>query len=235
MLISSLLLILVPYRKTIFVQDQAYHTFNRGVARSPIFFSTQHYARFLQLVDYYRFANTPTSFSQLMKIPVETRQQIINGLRKENNLQVEILAFCLMPNHFHFLLKQIAEKGIINFMGNLQNSYVKYLNIREERVGPLFQSAFKAKRIETDEQLIHVSRYIHLNPSTDYLIEIEKLTEYLWSSLPSYLDSTSVYNSLIKSDIIINFFKNKNAYKEFIFDRAHYQRELAKIKHLILE
>ena len=225
----------MPYRKTIFAPNETYHTLNRGVARQPIFFHTQHYARMLKLIDYYRFANTPTSFSQLMTVNVETRQEILDRIKKENKLHVEILAFCLMPNHFHLLLKQISEKGVVNFMANFQNGYVKYLNTRENRVGPLFQSAFKAKRIETDDQLIHVSRYIHLNPSTGYLVKIENLTEYPWSSLSLYLNRRAINNSFIKKDIIMGFFKEGIDYRKFIFDQARYQRELAEIKHLTLE
>lgn len=225
----------MPYRQTVLAASELYHVFNRGVARLPIFLSVNHYSRFLQLIDYYRFANTPTSFSSLMKLPIEEREPILNNLKKENNLQVEILVFCLMPNHYHFLLKQVSEKGITNFMGNIQNSYVKYLNIKEDRVGPLYQSPFKAKRIETDEQLLHVSRYIHLNPSTGFVVEIEKLTEYPWSSLPTYLGKTSKSFSFVNPKPILDSFKNPDQYKEFVFNQAEYQRELAKIKHLVME
>lgn len=225
----------MPYRKTILATGEIYHIFNRGVVRLPIFHSSKDYSRFLQLIDYYRFNDTPTSFSRLMKIPLEERGPILETLKKENNLQVDILAFCLMTNHFHFLLKQISKKGITNFMGNIQNSYVKYLNIKKGRGGPLFQSSFKAVRIETDEQLLHVSRYIHLNPSTGYLVEIEKLKEYLWSSLHAYLDNNSQEVTFINPELVLNLFKDKKKYKEFVFDQAEYQRELANIKHLILE
>lgn len=228
----------MPYRQTVFAQDQIYHVFNRGVAKVPIFFSSRDYVRFLLLTDYYRFSNTPTSFSHLIKLPIEERQPLMDTLHKDNNLQVEILSFCLMPNHFHFLLKQKTEKGITNFMGNIQNSYVKYLNIKKGRTGPLFQSAFKAVRIDTEEQLLHVSRYIHLNPSTGYLIEPENLIEYPWSSLAFY--SGNPFNclknlSFVNPEMVLSLFKNGEDYKNFVFDQAEYQRELDKIKHLILE
>ncbi|MDO8498435.1 MAG: transposase [bacterium] len=170
-----------------------------------------------------------------MKSPLDSRRQITDNLQKENDLLVEILAFCLMPNHFHLLLKQISEKGIINFMGNVQNSYVKYLNIKEGRIGPLFQSAFKGKRIETDEQLLHVSRYIHLNPSTSYLVEQEKFAEYPWSSLPIYISNSSTYNTFVNPRLILEFFKSGEKYREFLDDQAGYQQELANIKHLTME
>lgn len=225
----------MPSRQVIFAQDQIYHVFNRGVAALPIYSSHKHYLRFLQLIGYYRFINTPTSFSHLMKQPLEIRQQIIDTLIKEDDLSVKIHAFCLMPNHFHLLIKQISERGIIKFMANIQNGYVKYLNIKENRVGPLFQSAFKAKRIETEEQLLHVYRYIHLNPITAYLVETKKLTQYPWSSLSSYFSGTSKKYSFISTELISSFFKNQESHKKFIFDQIEYQRELDKIKHLVLE
>jgi len=151
----------MPYRDEILAPEEIYHIFNRGVAALPIYLTSRSYLRFLDLVDYYRLSNTPFSFSKLLSLPREERENLLARLRKENAIHIEILVFCLMPNHFHFLLKQITDNGISTFMRNLQNSYAKYFNIKNERAGPLFQSMFKAVRIETDEQLLHVSRYIH--------------------------------------------------------------------------
>lgn len=225
----------MPYRKIVFANGEIYHVYNRGVAGLPTFPTNKYYQRFLSLVEYYRFQNISTSYSTLMKKPIQLKREILETLRKDNILNVEILAFCLMPNHFHFLLKQISEKGLVHFIGNVQNSYVKYLNIKEGRAGPLFQSAFKAKRIETDQQLIHVSRYIHLNPSTSYLTEIKNLITYPWSSLSSYTNQSLNTLSFINTEIILSLFKNLEGYKNFVFDQAEYQRELNKIKHLVME
>lgn len=225
----------MPYRVEVLAPEQIYHIFNRGVAALPIYLTTKNYSRFLDLTDYYRFSNTPISFSNLLKLPREERANLLTRLRMENAIHVEIITFCLMPNHFHFLLKQMTEKGISTFMRNLQNSYVKYFNIKNERAGPLFQSMFKAVRVETDEQLLHVSRYIHLNPSTAYIVEPEKLEDYLWSPYRIYLNEESVKNSFVNPKIILDFFKNGKEYKKFVLDQAAYQRELDKIKHLILE
>lgn len=224
----------MPYRQVILAQDQIYHVYNRGVASLPIFHSPKDYSRFIDLLGYYRFLNTPASFSQVTNLPREERDLILSGLMKENKTHVEILAFCLMPNHFHLLLKQLTEKGISTFLSNLQNGYAKYLNIRSSRVGPLYQSMFKAVRVETDEQLIHVSRYIHLNPSTGYLVEPEKLLDYKWSSLGTYLGDGKTY-SFVVGDLVQGLFKDKQSYYKFVLNQADFQRELDKIKHLILE
>lgn len=224
----------MPYRKIVLAKDQIYHIYNRGVAALPIFHFTQDYQRFLKLIDYYRFIDTPTSFSQIMKMPKELRDRILEGLKKENKAHIKVLTFCLMPNHFHFLLKQLTEKGISVFMSNLQNGYAKYLNIKNDRVGPLFQSMFKAVRITTDEQLVHVSRYIHLNPSTGYLIGPENLLDYEWSSLGTYMKSGKQY-PFVKTDLIAAYFKDPDSYSKFILNQADYQRQLDRMKHLILE
>lgn len=227
----------MPYRTVPFIINQFYHVVNRGVASLPIFSSTRDYFRFLDLIDYYRFMNTPMSFSNLIKLPQEQRNNVWTTLRDKNSLHAEILSFCLMPNHFHFLLKQTAERGISTFLGNLENSYVKYFNTKSTRAGPLFQSMFKAVRIETNEQLLHVSRYIHLNPSTGYLVEIKDLARYRWFSFPNYLDEDEnlIKYPFVNTDVILSFFKTKKDYKKFVFDQAEYQRELDRIKHLILE
>ena len=225
----------MPYRNEVLAPEQIYHIFNRGVASAPIFLSPKNCSRFLDLVDYYHFSNTPCSFSRLLNLPREERESLLIRLKKENALHVEVLAYCLMPNHFHFLLKQVTDNGISTFMRNLQNSYVKYLNFKSKRAGPLFQSMFKAIRIETDEQLLHVSRYIHLNPSTAYILESENLEDYRWSSYGIYLNKDSVDQSFVNPEFILDFFKSGKEYGKFVVDQAEYQRELDKIKHLIFE
>jgi len=138
-----------------------------------------------------------------------------------------------MPNHFHFLLKNLKDSGINKFMSNFQNSYAKYFNTKTGRTGSLFQQNFKAVRVESDEQLTHVSRYIHLNPITAYLINsVEELIDYPWSSYPEYI---SKGKSNLNKDLVLGNFRSINDYKKFVADQVDYQRELDKIKHIILE
>lgn len=225
----------MPYRNVYFANDQIYHVFNRGVAKQPIFLSIRDYQHIIELLDYYRFENTPTSFSNFKKIPHEDRKNLLNNLKQENKIQVEIISFCLMPNHVHLLLKQVVSNGIKKFMANTQNSYAKYFNIKSKRVGPLYQSAFKAVLVESDEQLLHVSRYIHLNPTTSYLINKNQLFSYPWSSLDCYLDTNFHNHDFVATDLVQSFFKNKENFKQFITDQIDYQRTLDQIKHLTFE
>jgi len=116
----------------------------------------------------------------------------------------------------------------------LQNSYTKYFNFKRKRIGSLFQGIFKAIRVETDEQLIHLSRYIHLNPYSSYIVKsIKDLKTYPWSSLPDYLGKQKY--PFLKKKFILDFFKSKRDYQEFVFNQADYQKELEKIKHLTWE
>ena len=139
-----------------------------------------------------------------------------------------------MPNHFHFLLKQVANRGISKFISNFTNSYTRYFNTKNKREGALFKGKFKSVRIESDEQLLHVSRYTHLNPYSSYVIKtLEELENYPYSSLPEYLQRSP--KGSCQKEIILDQFKNLNSYKNFVFDQANYQRELENIKHLILE
>lgn len=223
----------MTYRKVILSNNEVYHVINRSIANTPLFHNKTNYLKLLETINYYRFKNVPLRFSYYCRLPCDDRGKILSNLIKENQLLVEIISFCIMTNHIHLLLRQIADRGISIFMSKMQNSYAKYFNIVYKRKGALFQSMFKAIRIETDEQLIHVSRYIHLNPSTGYLCQTKDLINYPWSSYTHYLGLKKF--EFLSPQIILNFFKKLNDYKKFIYDQADYQKELANIKHLILE
>lgn len=222
----------MPGRATPLVNEQYYHIFNRGNNKQIIFSSERSYTRFLKLIQFYQYSETPVSYSTFIRLKKD-RQELIWLRMIQSPKQVEVLCYCLMPNHFHFLLKQKLDNGISCFMSNIQNSYTKYINVKSKRHGHLFQGKFNSVRIEDDEQLLHVGRYIHLNPYTGIVVKtLEQLLGYPWSSLDDYLNP--IKSSFINKDVILNFFKKKN-YQDFIFDQADYQRTLNKIKHLILE
>lgn len=224
----------MPGRLIPLVTDEVYHIFNRGIDNRPTFTKKNEYDRALLTLRYYRFATPPVSLSLLLNTHIEERNEIISYLEKENQKIVEILSYCLMPNHFHLLIKQLKDKGISKFISNYLNSYTRYFNTKNERLGPLFLNQFKAVRIETDEQLIHVNRYIHLNPYTSYVIKnLENLMNYPWSSFGEYLGLKK--SNLCEKESILSFFKNTNDYQKFILNQAEYQRELDGIKHLLLE
>ncbi|KKQ97477.1 MAG: hypothetical protein UT24_C0008G0013 [Candidatus Woesebacteria bacterium GW2011_GWB1_39_12] len=224
----------MPGRMVPLVNDEIYHVVNRGIASQPIFFSKRDYDRKLATISYYQYAYPPLRYSFFIRLPKDRRTEIIETLKKEEDVSVQILAYCLMSNHLHLLLKQVRDSGISSFMSNISNSYTRYFNTKNDRVGPIYQGKFKAVRVETDEQLLHVQRYIHLNPYSSHVVKtIEDLEDYPYCSLPEYLDRSSF--GISNKGIVMSFFKNTKSFEAFIYNRADYQRKLDDIKHLILE
>lgn len=224
----------MPYRKTPIVPDQIYHVFNKSIAGQTIFTIQKDYQRFVDVINYYRFDNLPIRYSHYKRLPQSQKDAFNEEYLTNNKSIIHIISYCIMPNHFHFLLLSDKDHAISNFARNIQNSYSKYYNTKYERSGSLFQSMFKAVRIENDEQLVHVSRYIHLNPVTAYLIEADELEKYNWSSVKAFLSDEND-NSFIEPDLVLSHFKSREKYKEFLLDQVNYQRELDKIKHLVFE
>lgn len=218
-------------RRTPLVNDEFYHIFNRGVARAPTFISRAEYKQAILTLSYYRHVHPPVSLARFKELSQEERQKLLDSLQKAEKL-VEIVAFVLMPNHFHFLLKQNQDNGISKFASQFTNSYTRYFNTLNERVGPLFQGVFKSVHVETDEQLIHLSRYIHINPVVANVIRENDLFSYAWSSFPDYLNGESL---LVSMGAVLGQFKNPQTYKEFVLNYINYAKELEKIKHLALE
>lgn len=225
----------MPQRKVILVTDQYYHIFNRSINKEPIFTKEKECQRALETLNYYRFENPPIRLSYLLALGPDRRGEIIKSLEKKAKRLVDIICFVLMPNHFHFLLKQNTKNGISLFLAQFQNSYTRYFNTKNRRQGHLLQGQFKTVRIEDENQLLHVNRYIHLNPYTSYVVETpEELEQYRYSSFPQYLNDDTKYHTC-DTQIILSHFPTIKQYKKFIFDQADYQRELDQIKHLALE
>lgn len=146
---------------------------------------------------------------------------------------IDILAYALMSNHFHLLVCQRQENAITKTLANISNSYAKYFNIKHHRVGPLYQGSFKAVHIETDQQLMHLSRYIHINPVVAGAMTQEELLTSPWTSFSEYLGQSET--SLTDAKPILSHFASKESYKKFVFDQVAYGKELEKIKHLSFE
>lgn len=224
----------MPGRKIPLVTNEYYHALNRGIASQPIFLSKRDYQRGVQTIFYYHNKTVPLKYSKFLQLPTSKRMEILEELKAQDQYRVEIICYCLMPNHIHLLLKQATKGGISKFMGDFSNSYTRYFNTKTKRKGPIFEGKFKAIRMETNEQLLHLSRYIHLNPYSAYVVKtLEELENYFYSSFPEYLQKTKT--QFCQKEIILSQFKNFTSYKKFVFDQADYQRELEKIKHLILE
>ncbi|MEK7461350.1 MAG: transposase [Patescibacteria group bacterium] len=218
----------MPIRRYPLRTNYVYHVFNRGVAKQTVFHDDLDYLHFIEAIDYYRPRD--------QKIPLSIyRRNQTPGVKNQGFVEtnVEILAFCLMPNHFHLMLRQTSENGISHFLANVTNSYTRSYNTRYSRIGPLFQGPFKAVWVETDEQLIHLSRYIHLNPVVAGLAQ--KPEAYHWSSYNAYLSKSNEFRTICDPLLILALFTKQDKYQLFINNHLDYARSLETLKHAILD
>ncbi len=200
----------MPAKNTVraFQNDGFYHVYNRGVNKQPVFLDDADYRAFLNLLKRYLSAE-----------PVAHPK---NGVYPTYVSQVELLAYCLMPNHFHLLLYQLDDNGVALLLKAVATSYGMYFNKKYERVGPVFQGRFKASSINHDAYLHHVSRYIHLNPR-DY-------GNWPYSSLPCYLGTHNA--PWIKPARVLELFDNNaEQYLTFIQDYEEQKELLDELKY----
>ncbi|TSC54144.1 MAG: hypothetical protein LiPW16_139 [Microgenomates group bacterium LiPW_16] len=202
-----------------YIEKGYYHLYNRGVDKRSIFVDQQDYAVFLSYLKTYL---VPKNEKELRKkladpsISCKEKDKILKILRLNNfSDTLTLLAYCLIPNHFHFLVHQVLAETIDRFMNSLCTRYVIYFNRKYERVGPLFQGVYKALLVKTDEQLLHLSRYIHLPVLDSQGQALRDLREPQPSSYPNYLGEIS--QEWVKPEEILNFFKtNRHTYPKDI-------------------
>ena len=194
--------------RKIYVSENYYHVYNRGVEKRPIFLDADDYAVFLNLLK-----------RHLEKQSVKDKC----GRQYQNfHKDIELLSYCLMPNHFHFLFYLHNNiSALPNLMRLVTNTYVNYFNRKYQRVGHLFQDRFKASMVLRDDYLQHITRYIHLNPKS-YL-------DYKWSSLPYYIGHQNA--DWIKPERILTIFCNSEEYVKFLHDYSGYKDSLEEVKY----
>lgn len=219
-------------REESLVTGEYYHVFNRGVAKLPVFVAKQDYQQAMLGLNYYRFIKPPIKLSRFKRLNTQSKAEFLSKLSGIGNKLVDIVSFTLMPNHFHLLLKQTADNGIARYLSLFTNSYTRYFNTKLRRPGPLFQGVFKAVHVDNNAQLLHLSRYIHLNPYVSGIVNKVDLLAYPWSSLPYYLAGTK---DIIEPSSILSQFKNPPGYRDFVLNHADYARELESVKHLTID
>ncbi len=203
-------------RKTQFAQGEYYHIFNRGNNKQNIFLSDRDYARFLFLILHLQSENTFTNIGYSVSYFIKHRVFIKIKDKNEffKNRQVNLISFTIMPNHFHMILEELAANGISNYMQRTQNAYTKYFNVRYNKIGHLLQGPFKAVHIKNNNQLLHLSCYVHKNPKE---LGPWKNKEHLykWSSYQDYIRRNR-WGQLLVPDIILDQFHNISEYKNFV-------------------
>lgn len=183
----------------IYRPNSYYHIYNRGVDKRTIFNNTQDYAVFLNYLKEY-LSPLPEKHPQ-RQIAVNNKDYKINDYQCRNYCNsVILIAYCLMTNHFHLLIKQTAARNIELFMRSFATRYTSYFNKRCQRSGALFEGPYKAVLIDSDEQLLHLSRYIHLNPGRNLFRQP--------SSYPDYLQLKNT--SWVQTQDILRYFKSEN-------------------------
>lgn len=221
----------MPYRKSALAQGEIYHIFTKSIAGFKIFNFPNAFQRMTEAIVLYSVNNPPSKLSLFLKNSnSKPALELLKGLKDTEKI-VKIMAYCIMPTHIHLLLQQLKDEGISRFVNLILKSYSKYFNEKYNRKGPLWEGRFKNVLVETQEQFLHLTRYIHLNPVTAYLIENPKDWEF--SSYREYI-------GLIEKERMICDFSNLldmniPSYEKFVNDHVDYARKLSNIKHLILE
>jgi len=195
-------------RKISFCTNEYYHIYNRGTDKRHIFLEKADYFRFLIGLQGFNGPKNKADRLICMYHPLIEAKP-----RPSTDVWVGIVCYCLMPNHFHLLLQQLQDDGISKYMHRLGTGYTAYFNLKYKRTGALFQGVFKAKHAATEEYVLHLSRYIHLNPSE---ICGETVYEYAWSSLRYYLDSHKPCVVGLTKDVIEKCFGSPKKYREFL-------------------
>ncbi len=188
-----------------YIKDSFYHIYNRGVEKRTVFIDDQDYRVFLNLLKRY-----------LDKKPAKDSK---GREYKSLHGKMELLAFCLMPNHFHLLIYQSDEQAMTRLMRGLCTSYTSYFNKKYDRIGPLFKDRYKASRIARDDYLMHISRYIHRNPK-EYM-------SWGYSSYSYYTDQKGA--SWVQTKRITELFGSKDKYKQFVADYEDYKDSIDEI------
>jgi len=208
-------------RTTIFSPEEFYHLYSRGVDRRSIFIDNEDKKRFVRLL-FLCNSKTPVVYKTLKNLRLDEM--------KFREKLVEIGAYCLMNNHFHILIKEVSDGGVVKFMSKLLTAYSLYFNKKYNRTGSLFSSEFKSSCLDTDEYLKYIFAYIHLNPlkildpdwrekTIDKKVAKKYLDEYTFSSYPDYIFKKPREESLILGkESFPDYFNKEGAFKKYVFD-----------------
>ncbi len=225
-------------RKVPLANEEYYHIFNRGVDKREVFLNDADYWRFLFSL---RLMNDKNNGAMIAwrdykkANPGDTLEQFFltfNVRKGKGNPLVEIIAYCLNPNHYHLILKQIEDKGIEIFMQKLSNGYTKYFNKRNNRSGALFQGRFKSSHIDSNEYLLHVSAYVNCNSQIHGTAPAEK---YFWSSFDEYIGGKSNHPVILKKEAVSEQFDSAEEYKDFVLGNIILIREKKEMEKLAEE
>lgn len=220
------------------VEGGYYHIYNRGVNKQEIFKFPNDYSVFLNYLK--EALSPPLKLNESQKVEVNLNGVVFSRPKRQpkNFLgEIDLIAYALMPNHFHLLIKQNKRESMEAFMRSVATRYSMYLNKAYDRVGTLFQGIYKAVLIENENYLLHLSRYIHLNPQENF--------DNIASAYSSYADYLGIKNtSWVNPHPVLSFFngpvnpvfKKFNSYKNFVEKYSpNNQNQESFLENLVLE
>jgi len=221
-------------RKEPLYTGQIFHIYNRSVGGEILFNNQYEYLRMVESMKFYKQRPKEFRFCDFLRIKqLESYQKpskISAQIGPQENA-VEIIAYCLMSNHVHFVLKQLEDGGISRFMGNVQNSYARYFNTKYERRGHLWQSTFKNTLVESDEQLLQLTKYVHLNPVKAKMTSDP--SDWTFSSYNEFVGKLEASKKMTSFENYIDC--SANEYARFVCEETPSQRELAMLNEVVLE
>lgn len=220
-------------RKVQFANDQYYHVFNRGVDKRKVFTDSKEYERFIlslilmndnkdgMMIKWrnYKESHPNSSLDEFIKLSFSERKKL-----------VEIIAYCCNPNHYHFVLKQVLEKGIEKFMHRVSTGYTKYFNDKHHRSGSLFQGTFKATHINRDGMLLYLTAYVNCNSEIHGIARAEN---YRWCSFPDYLKRGK--SDIVNKNIVLEEFNDVYSFKEFSVSHIKHFKEQKADEKIFIE
>ncbi len=213
----------MPIKNSIkqYIANSYYHLYNRGVEKRLIFLDDQDYSVFLSYIKTYLEPKDDSMLQSILADPSSSSKEKDKALKllRLNNFSdsIQLIAYILMPNHFHFFVKQTEPDSIDRFMNSLCTRYTMYFNKKQKRVGGLFQSVYKGVLIESEEQFIYLSRYIHRNIlefKRKNVIDMRMLASYQPSSYPDYLGIR--HTTWLHPEEILKLFPDEKAYQVFV-------------------
>ncbi|MFA5926345.1 MAG: transposase [Parcubacteria group bacterium] len=218
-------------RKIEFTNGEYYHLYNRGVDKRKIFQDKRDFERFKLsmnllnnqddgLMIAWRDYKDNNPEAELSDFPL---------LKKKRKKLVEFICYCLNPNHYHLIVKQLVNNGIEKLMHKIGTSHTNYFNTRNSRSGALFQGKFKRVHIKSNSKLLYLAAYVNLN----HYIHGYKEKEWKYSSFPDYLGKRK--KGLCNKKVIMNQFKDYTDFKKFIFENAVYMKNKKEDEKYLLE
>lgn len=203
------------------MRDSYFHVYGRGNQKQKIFYNKGDYARFLFLLTHLQ---SPVTFPHIGRFTTDfVKHRVFDMFDKKafekceptlKNRYVELMAFCLMPNHYHLLVRSTVDDGLSLYMQRTLNGITKYLNTKYDLVGHIFQGPYKARVLTSENDIDYVSAYIHRN-AVELSAYRTKPEQYPFSSLQDYAFENR-WGSLLDVDFILDRFNSPNEYLEFV-------------------